>query len=116
MTPFKRFFNGKIQGILPQNDDTDNFLSKLSGGAFDFRNENQKRELIKQLSGKLTSGQMTSLKSDPDLLQTMIFVLFFEKFASKQLQQKHKKQLNKSINLLQEKLAAPQLTMTDFKI
>ena len=104
-----------INGILPQNDDTDNFLSKLSGGAFDFKNENQKNELMKQLSKKLTSGQMTCLTSHPDLLQTMIFVLFFIKFVSKQLQQKHKKRLNKSMDLLQKKLAEPQLPMTDFE-
>ena len=104
-----------INGILPKNDDTDNLLSKLSGGVFDLKNENQKNELMKQLSVKLTSGQMTSLASDPVLLQTMIFILFFIKFVSKQLQQKHRKQLNKSTNILAQKLPASKLKPTDLK-
>ena len=104
-----------INGILPKNDDTDKFLTKLSGGVFDLKDDNQQSELIKQLSGKLTTTQISSVMDAPNFLQTLIFVLFLIRFVPKLANNKYKQQLNRSIKFLQKKLAEPQLVMTDFK-
>ena len=45
-------------------------------------NDNQQNELIKQLSQKFTVTQMFSVMDAPNLLQTLIFVLFFIRFGS----------------------------------
>ena len=104
-----------INGVLPKNDDTDKLLSKLSGDVFDCKHENHQSQLIKQLSRKLTTSQISTVMDAPNFLQTLIFVLFLLRFAPKLAIGKYKKQLNKSMSLLQKKLAEPQLTMTDFK-
>ena len=104
-----------INGVLPKNDDTDKSLSKLSGGDFDCKDDNQQSQLIKQLSRKLTITQISSVTDAPNLLQTLIFVLFLLRFVPQLANQKYKQQLNRSIKLLQKKLAEPQLKLTDFK-
>ena len=104
-----------LNGILPKNDDTDKLLNKLSGGAFDVNNDNQQNELIKQLSQKFTVTQMFSVMDAPNLLQTLIFVLFFIRFGSELTRKKYKRRVNESIAVLQKKLAEPQWTITYFK-
>ena len=104
-----------LNGILPKNDNTDKLLNKLSGGAFDVNNDNQQNELIKQLSQKFTVTQMFSVMDAPNLLQTLIFVLFFIRFGSELTRKKYKRRVNESIAVLQKKLAEPQWTITYFK-
>ena len=92
-----------MNGMIPKNADTDSSLSKLSGGAFDLKTETQQSNLTKQLSGKLTNEQLMLLTSDPDTLQTLIFVLFLIRFAPKLMNQ-YKRQLDKSIRSVNKKL------------
>ena len=104
-----------INGIISKNSQTDENLSKLSGGAFDLKNENQQNDLIKQLSQKFTITQMFSVLDAPNLLQTLSFVLFFIRFVPELKRKKYKRRVNESIAVLQKKLAEPQWTMTYFK-
>ena len=102
-----------INGILPKNNDTDTFLTKLSGDAYDLKSETE--QFVKQLSEKLTAEQIASLKNKPELLQTMIFILFFMRFVPELTRQKYSKQLKKTTNILIQRLPAPKLKPTDLK-
>ena len=104
-----------ISGILPKNDVTDNFLSKLSGGAFDLKSQTEQDKLMKQLSQKLTATQIIYLTDKPDLLQTMIFILFFMRFVPELTRQKYNKQMRKTTNTLIQRLPEPKLKPTDLK-
>ena len=106
--------NRLMNGLMPKNDQTDKSLSILSGGVFDSKNEAHQSELIKQISETLTDGQMLLLTSNPDLLQTMIYILFLLRFNPR-MSETQKRKMDKSRKALQKKFAERQLKETVFK-
>ena len=106
----------RMNGTMPKNPTTDEYLSKLIGGAFDLKVDMHQDGLLKQLSVKFPQEQMLTLTTgDQGILQTLIFIIVLIRFTPRLIaNNSYKKQLGNSIKAL-NKILKIQWNQNDYK-